>query len=66
MQHHLEQDIAQLPAELCLVGAGFDCFGHLKGLLKEVLHQRLVRQRPHPGAVLPEGGYDTHQGGNRN
>lgn len=62
VKHHLEQDIAQLPAEFRLVGTGFDCFGHLESFLKEVLNQRLVGQRRHPGAMFPEGGDHLKQG----
>ena len=71
VQYQLQQDVGQLTQQLVVVDSlyihrpgrfphsggrgGLDRFGHFKGLFEEVLHEGCVGERPHPGAVLPQG-----------
>ena len=55
VEHHLQQDVPQFRLQFRVAGAGLDGLGHLIGLLQEVLHEGLVGEGTHPGAMLAQG-----------
>ena len=61
VQHHLQQHVAQLGLQFGVAGAGLDGLRDLVGLLQEVLHEGLVGEGTHPGAVLAQGRNRPHQ-----
>ena len=53
VEHHLEQQVTELLAQVVAV-AGLDRLDRLVGLLDEVAHQRLVRLLAVPGALATQ------------
>ncbi|MDI2022990.1 hypothetical protein PJL18_03535 [Paenarthrobacter nicotinovorans] len=56
VKYYLKQYIAQLAAKLIVNSTRLDRVHHFIGFLDQVLHQRLMSQGTHPGAMLTQCG----------